>query len=175
MIIRHTLKLFCLFLFFFSSSASSEKKNILYLKDGSIINGEVVGQWGERKIIFRHDDGTTVTYDIEDIKDIVTVEKKPTLKRETGEALALSLIPPLFLPIQGGGQIYNKQVYKGLFFYSLGCIGSILVYKGYTKGYFENKRDGKLYVQTGVALYVFSWIWSSIDAYKMAEKAKYIK
>ena len=144
------------------------------LKNGSIIKGEIIGQLDERTIIFKNFDGTLKYYDIKDIKDIIKYKAKINPKT-LGNAFALSFIPPLFLPIQGCGQIYNDQIDKGLLFYSIGNIRVGLIYYGYSKGYFSNHDEGKIYVQSGIFLYLASWIWSSVDAYKTAKRNRFIK
>ena len=121
----------------FTSSVFAEIINKIYMKDGSIYKGKIVGRY-ENNLKLEKKDGDIIILNINDIIDMQKIEIPLISDKNPSDAFFLSFIPPLFLPIQGGGQIYNKQIGKGLLFYVSGFIGLGSIYYGYVNKYNDN-------------------------------------
>lgn len=79
--------------------------------------------------------------------------------RDPALSLLLAAAPPL-LSVQGLGQIYNGDVGKGLFFFGIGQVSI---------GTWSTAVDQRT-VHIAQVVYIASWIWSTIDAYRSAKR-----
>ena len=80
-------------------------------------------------------------------------------RRDPALSLLLAAAPPL-LSFQGLGQIYNGDVGKGLFFFGIGQVSI---------GTWSTAVDQRT-ANIARAVYMASWIWSTIDAYRSAKR-----
>lgn len=97
-------------------------------------------------------------------------------KKSPGKALALALSPVF---VHGLGQAYNEDVRKSLIFSGLSILGfSMMIYGSQTENaffdektgdYIENPRSGGA-AAAGSLIWLSSYIWSSIDAYRLARQ-----
>jgi TM2 domain-containing membrane protein YozV len=98
-------------------------------------------------------------------------------KKSPGGALALALLPGL-VGVQGVGQWYNGDIGKGFAFFGLGLLGLGLIASGSeteisydvaTDSFVETaKSPGS--VGAGALIWLGSYIWSSVDAYRSAHR-----
>lgn len=99
-------------------------------------------------------------------------------------AFALSFGIPIIVPICGAGQFYNEDTLGGIWWCTLGLISCGMVLYGIQKT--ENidthgsqttvtkePRNRTLAV-SGAASYLFTWLYSSYDAYKYANNKRHI-
>lgn len=80
-------------------------------------------------------------------------------RKDPALSLLLAAAPPL-LSIQGLGQIYNGDVGKGLLFFGIGQVSI---------GTWSTAVDQKT-ARIARTLYMASWIWSTVDAYRSAKQ-----
>ena len=80
-------------------------------------------------------------------------------RRDPALSLLLAAAPPL-LYVQGLGQMYNGDVGKGLFFFGIGQV---------SVGTWSTAVDQRT-AHIARAVYMASWIWSTIDAYRSAKR-----
>lgn len=80
-------------------------------------------------------------------------------RKDPALSLLLAVAPPL-LSVQGLGQMYNGDVGKGLFFFGIGQVSI---------GTWSTAVDQRT-ANIARAVYMASWIWSTIDAYRSAKR-----
>jgi hypothetical protein len=72
-------------LLFASIGFSQNKEDVIYLKDGSILKGKVVGKDKDKKVKFKTSDGKVTTYTDEEIEDM-DADEEIDVKVKTGSA-----------------------------------------------------------------------------------------
>ncbi len=81
-------------------------------------------------------------------------------RKDPAISVLLAAAPPL-LSVQGLGQVYNGDVGKGLFFFGIGQVSI---------GTWQTAVDDKT-ANIARAVYMASWAWSTIDAYRSAKRS----
>ncbi|MFC1539220.1 hypothetical protein ACFL6H_07340 [Candidatus Latescibacterota bacterium] len=178
--------IFAIFILLIPNFSFAEDIDVVYLKNGSIIRGKIIENVINKNLKIELQDGSVMVFEYDDIEKTAVVEA-PSTQRVTGNqlkspggALALSLVPPIILPIQGLGQFYNGEAGKGAAFLVTGIISAGMLFYGiaeettyYDSGYYsyeETQQQSSGAAGLGAIIYLGSWIWSSIDAYSSAKK-----
>jgi TM2 domain-containing membrane protein YozV len=144
-------------------------EDAVYLKNGSIIRGQILELEIGGKIKIQTKDGSLFVYDMEQVEKIVKEKPigghsyKDFKYKNPGNALALSLIVGALTPIQGSGQLYNGEVGKGLAFTAIGLIGTGLIIGGIIEDEVET-------IVVGGVVQLITYAVSAIDAYQSAER-----
>ena len=189
------LTAFMLAFVFVSPICWAQEPDTVYLKDGSIIKGEIIETTYTtdsriETIKVRIAGGSILAFTGDKIQKIQTgqqespIQKSPSIKpqpsrskqitnyKSPGTACILSLI---LAP--GIGQFYNEQPGKGVLFLGIGVLGLAMFidgskevttysgYSGYTTGP-KNESSAGL----GAIIYLGTWILSAIDAYDSAKE-----
>jgi len=141
--------------------------DVLYLKNGSIIRGEIIELDPTSQVQIRMQDGSIMVYQID---ELIKITKEPAIIRSErpplknpGAALALSLVIGGITPIQGTGQWYNGEVGKGFGYFVAGMAGLGLLISGIS-------NDEKGPAAGGAIIYLVSWAVGSMDAYSSARR-----
>jgi hypothetical protein len=145
--------------------AQQDIRDVVHLKDGTMIRGVIVEMKPDDYIKIRTVDGIIMVYEIKDILKIDQVKydyekefrKLELLQKEKDPAIAFMMS----LVIPGTGQYYNGQIIKGIIQEGL-ILGSAL-YIIITASEFDAK-PGDLPI-IGASIVMFSsYLWSVIDA-----------
>jgi TM2 domain-containing membrane protein YozV len=80
-------------------------------------------------------------------------------RKDPAVSIALAAVPPL-LSVQGLGQVYNGEFGKGLLFFGFAQV---------SLGTYFTAVDNKT-ANIAFGLYMASWVWSTIDAYRSAKR-----
>lgn len=173
-------------------AAYAAGRNVVYLKNGSEIHGEIVEQIPDQSIKIKTSDGNIFVFPMGDVDRITWEETPPTDEtwahppedpdlaedmratgedihsnarryRNPGSAVAWSLVVGFFTPVHGAGQFYNGQVGKGLAFTGLALVDSTVMYVG-----IGLESPGITLI--GASAVLANWILSAVDAYRSAEK-----
>jgi TM2 domain-containing membrane protein YozV len=80
-------------------------------------------------------------------------------RKDPAIAILLATVPP-FVAIQGLGQVYNSEIGKGLMFFGLGQLS----FSTWFSAFDETTAN------VALAIYMGSWIYSTIDAYRSAKR-----
>ena len=155
-----------------TSAAVSQREDVVYLKDGTVVRGTIIDHNPGQFLRIRTVDNRVLTYSAEKIFKVARQAAASSGKRRRNPASAgcLSCIIP------GLGQFYNGQPEKG-------CLQFGMVSGGVTYAFFvgmaelydsfgggsSDSSDAVFYGSLGIA--AFAWLWSVIDA---AEYAKAI-
>ena len=81
-------------------------------------------------------------------------------RKDPAISIVLAAVPPPLLSVQGLGQAYNGEFGKGLLFFGLAQVS--------LGTHFTAVDDRTAHIAFGV--YMASWIWSTIDAYRSAKR-----
>ena len=149
-----------------STVAQEEMQDVVYLKDGSIVRGTIIEQAPNASIKILTRDGNTFVYNMGDVERIAKERRMGVYrgpKKSPGGALALSLVFGGLFPIQGTGQWYNGEIAEGFLYLLVGLASAGAVVDGLEKGDADEAGLGAL-------VYLVSWIWGSVDAYKSANR-----
>lgn len=146
----------------------ADNSQLIHLKDGKWITGILVESIADSiKILLPN--GSSYKANVADIESIQVIESVPvveeTPKQSVNRAFPLAL--SIYFPLHGLGQFYNHDTDKGIFYLSLGIVGTTLIYSGYRKE-IDKKGSGKIELQIGSIIYLGSLIYSCIDAYRSA-------
>ncbi len=177
---------FSIIVLFSASMTFAEDIDVVYLKNGSVIRGKIIEQVINESIKIELQDGSIIVFEYEQIEKIGVIEA-PSTKGVTGTkikspgtALALSLCPPILLPIQGIGQFYNGESGKGAGFLITGLVSGCMMlyglqetttsYSDFSGSYEETEYENEGAGMLGGFIYIGLWIWSSIDAYSSAKR-----
>ena len=117
-----------------SASFAQTVVDVVYLKNGSVIRGTIVEQVPGESLKVQTANGSIFVYTLDEVEKMTKEEvEEEEVSRPTGSkkypvvALGLSLGVPIvsFGLLDGSGQFYNGEVYKGLGFMglSLGSYG----------------------------------------------------
>lgn len=191
--------IFVLGLFLFISPIMAQESDAVYLKDGSIIKGEIVETTYTtdlriETIKVKIAGGSILAFTGDQIQKIQTGQKESPAQKSTSlkpqprkqkkitgykspsTACILSII--LF---PGIGQFYNEQPGKGAVFFVAGLVGAVMLFDGskeittiHENYYFNNRittrPNNEGEAKIGALLYLGTWIFSAVDAYGSAKK-----
>jgi hypothetical protein len=170
------LFLMLLFLIVSTVAAQQQLQDVVYLKDGSIIHGQIIEQVPNVSIKIQTRDGNVFTYKIESIEKMLR-EPAPGLGNEKSATTAflLSFVFP------GLGQYYNGQVEKGVIQEVLYVGGFVLLFTAGTKdvekyhdsyyySYYTRETEITTWYYVGLFTAIGSSLWSMIDAPISANK-----
>ena len=139
-----------------SASFAQTVVDVVYLKNGSVIRGPIVEQVPGESLKVQTANGSIFVYTLDEVEKMTKEEvEEEEVSRPTGSkespvvALGLSLGVPivsvnsglfsgsfhpalLILTLDGSGQFYNGEVYKGFGFLGLGLGSYGLMFAGYT-------------------------------------------
>ncbi len=93
------------------------------------------------------------------LDDMLDTIFSKSARKDPAISVLLAAAPPL-LSVQGLGQIYNGDVGKGLFFFGIGQVSI---------GTWQTAVDDKT-ANIALAVYMASWAWTTIDAYRSAKR-----
>ncbi len=149
--------------------AQSVQDDVVYLKNGGAIQGQIIEQIPGVSVKIKTRDGKIFEYKWEDIKKISRTGgtvKEIKGKKSPIKAFLLSLIFP------GLGQYYNGEYWKGIIQDALYIGGAILTYKGVLglnlqsddgENTNNSGSDSKL-TSIGISISLAAALWSIIDA-----------
>ena len=153
-----------------TSAAASQREDVVYLKDGTVVHGTIIDHNPGQFLRIRTVDNRVLTYSAEKIFKVARQAAASSGKRRRNPASAgcLSCIIP------GLGQFYNGQPEKG-------CLQFGMVSGGVTYAFFvgmaelydsfgggsSDPSDAVFYGSLGIA--AFAWLWSVIDAVESAK------
>jgi hypothetical protein len=150
------------------ASGQGSMQDVVYLEDGSVIRGTIIEQIPGESLRIRTRDGSVFVYRMEQVERIA---REPAIeapgRRNPGTALILAVGPGIF-GIHGMGQWYNNEIGKGLLFFGAGIVGGGLVLSDGPAGESESEVDTRATI--GAILWLGSLTWSSIDAYRSAQR-----
>jgi len=156
------LLLCLLLLVLIPTSIFADTVHLINLKDGTQVKGTIIEQIADN-IEIKLLNGSFRTVKIIDIESIQVVNESP--QRPVNRAFPLAL--SIYFPLHGLGQFYNHDTDKGIFYLSLGIVGTAFIYSGYRKE-IDKKGSGQIKLQIGSIIYLGSLIFSCIDAYRSA-------
>jgi len=144
-------------------SAQGLSQDVVYLKNGSIIKGQIIEQIPNVTIKIQTRDGSVFVYKIDEIEKITKefIEKKEIQElKSPGIAFVLSFLVP------GLGQIYNEEYKKGAVQFLAVVTGGVLIVTGIEHPVYSGVRRNKLTPNfyAGCVLYSIAWLWSWVDA-----------
>lgn len=160
------------------SAAQGVYRDVVYLKNGSIIKGIVVEMDDPDSIGIKTADGSLFVYKNDEVDSIQKEEVRyapypPAMhynyrdykRKEPAVSFLFSLLIP------GGGQYYNGQYGKGAVMTGI-CIGSLaMIIAGaveteewYGNGYYHYSNRSDALIGIGAAIYFGNYLWSLIDA-----------
>lgn len=150
------------------ASGQGSMQDVVYLEDGSVIRGTIIEQIPGESLRIRTRDGSVFVYRMEQVERIA---REPAIeapgRRSPGTALILAVGPGIF-GIHGMGQWYNNEIGKGLLFFGAGIVGGGLVLSDGPAG--ESESEVNTRATIGAILWLGSLTWSSIDAYRSAQR-----
>ena len=148
--------------------AQQQLHDIIYLDDGTIVLGTIVGSLRGESIRIMTDDGSMLLYESHRVVKI-TPAPQPYLAKSPAVALALSCVLP------GLGQLYNEDMGRGLVVLGADILGFACIVIGNNinredekKGY-NYSTEGNELIGSGVVLLLLSWGVSMMDAYTSAQ------
>jgi TM2 domain-containing membrane protein YozV len=144
-----------LFILSYSCFAQANYRDVVYLKNGSIVKGVIIEQVPNVSLKIETKDGSVFVYEMAQVEKIAKeriADNYSYLKSEKSPvgAFLLSFLFP------GGGQYYNGEYVKGIL--------QDLVYLGGVISIYANDGKGGTGLTFGVALMVGASLWSMIDA-----------
>ena len=104
---------FC-FIFIFVSYAQQNLKDVVYLKNGSIIKGIIIEQTPGKSIKIQTKDGSVFVYEISEIDKMVKEPERYSSSEQAAEEKNPMLAAILSGILPGIGQYYNGNVVKGV-------------------------------------------------------------
>jgi hypothetical protein len=154
----------------FSPDAPAQEplQDVVYLEDGSVIRGTIIEQTPGESLRIRTRDGSIFVYRMEEVERIT---REPAVqaseRKEPGTALILALVPGVF-SVHGVGQWYNGEIGKGFLFFGAGLVGGSMFLSDASGG--ESESEANRRAAMGLIIWLGSLTWSSIDAYKSAQR-----
>ena len=176
-----------------ASFAQTSLQDVVYLKNGSIIRGDIVEYTPTDTVKIMTTDGSVFVYDFAQVEKFAKEEAKryqtPTIEKKSPWA---SGIMSYFIP--GLGQMYNGESRKGWIDFStqigagavtLGGAALVMGFSGYDNFYYEEDGsvtyefvEGNRFLSTtgivlfsaGVITFYANWIHSICDAVKSSKR-----
>ncbi len=155
--------------------AQQEVRDVVHLKNGSIIKGQIVELVPNEKVRIETSDGSVFVFPMD---EVIKIEGEPVLatpsrdrnrKNPFGAAFMSSIIPGL-------GQYYNGQVGKGLAQQGLVIAGALIMANGAEGSHSKSREvyhapsgqtDG---FGIGLAIIIITDVWSIWDASATANR-----
>lgn len=162
--------LLVLFCFVPSLSAQQLTQDVVYLKDGSVIWGQIIEQVPNVSIKIQTKDGNIFVYKMEEVAKI-TKEPLKGVEIKGKKSPALAFVLSFIVP--GLGQYYNGEIGKGIIQEALVVGGYVMVFAAGTKEeYYYDPYWEYYYYETeitpwfwiGLGTITGASIWSMIDA-----------
>ena len=174
--------------------AQSGMQDVVYLKNGSIIRGDIVDMLPDDVVRIKTVDGSLFVYDYVDVERFAKEEAKSygvTFKTEKKSPWAAGIMS-YFVP--GMGQLYNGESRKGWIDFAtqiggyaatLGGLGLAMEYSGYGNTYFAEdgtpvyeyvagkpvlSTTGAILCLAGIVTIYANWIHTICDAVKSAKR-----
>lgn len=153
-----------------TSAAVSQREDVVYLKDGTVVRGTIIDHNPGQFLRIRTVDNRVLTYSAEKIFKVARQAAASSGKRRRNPASAgcLSCIIP------GLGQIYNGEPAKGCLQFGMFSGGmTFAFFAGWAE--FYNSFGGGSSDSSNAAIYgslavaAFGWLWSVIDATETAK------
>jgi hypothetical protein len=149
-------------------SGQEPMQDVVYLENGSVIRGTIIDQIPDESLRIRMQDGSVFVFRMQEVERIT---REPAIespsRKNPGTALTLAVAPG-FLGLHGLGQFYNNEIGKGLLFFGAGIVGGVLVLSDGPVD--ESDSDVNTRATIGAVLWLGSLTWSSIDAYRSAQR-----
>ena len=156
--------------------AQTEYEDVVYLKNGEIRRGIIIEEIPLKQIKIKTRDGNVFVYGYDEIERKTKEERlhvrpryRPTPehhnRKSPGAALGLSAIGGFF-SLNGGGQLYNGEIGKGILFFSTGLFSAIwFVTESNKNPYYEQSDPG-----VPAIIVLVNYVWGMVDAYKSAKR-----
>jgi hypothetical protein len=146
--------------------AQQQMDDVLYLKDGSVVRGQIIEQVPNVSIKIQTRDGSIFTHRIEDIEKVL---KEPSPNAGKRKSPAMACLLSLLIP--GTGQHYNGEHTKGVIQEVL-FVGGIVLFINTANALFRFDFSPEQGTKLTIASFLTygSWLWSVIDAPLSAEK-----
>lgn len=162
--------------------AQEQMQDVVYLKNGSVIRGTVVEAIPDSTVRIQTNDGSVFVWKMGEVEKIsreknITsppgkrssfYKKKMNIRYPDPVTASLLAIFPGVISLQGVGQWYNKEIYKGIFFFGMGYLGGSLILTG--GPYIETTKQA-----VGLTIWTCSLVTSAIDAYVSAKRIRSAK
>jgi hypothetical protein len=154
-----------LILFYFVPSLSAQQlmQDVVYLKDGSVIRGQIIEQIPNVSIKIQTKDGNIFVCKMEEVDKIV---KEPLKVLEIKEEKSPILAFLLSSIVPGLGQYYNGEVEKGIIQEALVVGGAVLALTAGVEDWGDYYEPAELtyWFWIGLGTAAGASIWSVIDA-----------
>ena len=152
--------------------AGEDTRDVVHLKNGSIIKGKIIDLVPSEQVRLRTSDGSIFVFDMDDVlridtEAVETMSPTPAKRKDPFGAAVMSLLIP------GLGQYYNGQVGKGLTQQALVIAGALVAANGVheTSGFLgKTSSDTTAGFGIGLAVVIGTSIWSIWDAHATAER-----
>ena len=132
-----------------ATAAAVEMRDVVYLKDGSVVKGTIVEQVPNKSLKIETADGSLFVYKFDDIEKIAK-----EAARVAGGQKSPFLAGALSFFVPGTGQFYNEEWGKGAIHLVVAVGGSTMLAAG----------GGGSVTVAGFALSVTNLVWSVVDA-----------
>ncbi len=141
--------------------AERQLEDVVYLKNGSIIQGVIIELSPGASLKLRTRDGSIFVYQMDEILKIAKEAPIAQLTevKSPGKALGLSLVGGLYFAT-GVGQWYNGDIAKGFVFFGLSNLANTSIVKA-----LEDNINS-----SGAMLRLSSYAIAAIDAYESAKR-----
>jgi hypothetical protein len=162
-----------------SVCAQAVTQDVVYLKDGSVIHGEIIEQAPNVSVTIQTRDGNVIVCRMDDIAKIARRSvRREEVRAEKSPVTAFLL--SLFVP--GVGQYYNGEIGKGIVqqaFVLGGCVTAAAGIKEELHIYYDpwgdpyysyHKREKTPWYWVGLCTAAGAYIWSVIDAPLSADR-----
>jgi len=151
-----------------SASGQGPLQDVVYLEDGSVIRGTIIEQVPGESLRIRTWDGSVFFYRME---DVARITREPAVeapaRKNPGTALIFAVGPGIF-GLHGMGQWYNNEIGKGFLFLGAGIVGGGLVLSDGPAEESDSELNRRATI--GAIIWLGSLTWSSIDAYRSAQR-----
>ncbi len=160
-------------------ASAEEMRDVVYLKNGSIVKGIIVEQVPNKTLKLQTSDGSLFVFEFKDIEKIVkegfdeaTGSRKTPIPRQPGPRKQPVLAAGMSFLVPGAGQFYNEQWIKGIANIVIAGVGLGLIIENFSKveQYYEEPwtyygyRGNIPPFFAGVGIYGLNLIWAVVDA-----------
>jgi hypothetical protein len=132
-----------------------QTRDVVYLKDGSIIRGTIIEKIPLVSVKIQTIDGSVSMYSWSEIQ---RTQANPALGKPP-RLPGIAFLWSCFIP--GAGQVYNGQMIKGALIIAAMTSGFCMLFNGLGK---ERTRVHQNVSNTGGCIFLGAWIYSVIDA-----------
>ena len=163
-----------------SSSFAQEYEDVVYLKNGEIRRGMIIEETPFVLLKIQTKDGNVFVFSYDEIKkktkekplhprpvfnDPYSMTNPRSKVKNPGAAMALAAAPGFF-GLCGGGQVYNEQVGKGVFYFASGFISAAWMLNEISQ---ENSYYEESNPQFPAVIFLATYFVSIADAYRSAK------